>query len=89
MLRIAETSVPGVFQLELERLAKCGVRTNNMGKKPLLFRPNVGSKLSFWSLWNENYVFSVKSGVKNSTREKDAVLCSNEGFKLFLLARFQ
>ena len=85
LLRIAETSVPGVFQLELERLAKCGVRTNNMGKKPLVvFRQNVGSKLSFWSLWDENYVFSVKSGEKNSTREKDAV-----GFKLFLLARFQ
>ena len=30
LLRIAETSVPGVFQLELERLAKCGVGTLNV-----------------------------------------------------------
>ena len=30
--RIAETSVAGVYQLELERLAKCGVRTIFLGQ---------------------------------------------------------
>ena len=51
VFRIAETSVPGVFQLELERLAKCGVRTKYEKETIwvenfflLLCVPNVGFK---------------------------------------------
>ena len=51
LLRIAETSVPGVFQLELERLAKCGVGTLNV-----FFLLQMWDKNSkcFLQMWGKN-----------------------------------
>ena len=63
MLRIAETSVPGVFQLELERLAKCGVRTKYEKETICLAKFRVKT-IFFGQMWVSELHYLAKSGIK-------------------------
>ena len=65
--RIAETSVAGVYQLELERLAKCGVRT-------IFFnRPTNFRTIFFGQLFEE--LFNCLFQVRECTEEGEPWLC--------------
>ena len=73
VFRIAETSVPGVFQLELERLAKCGGRTKY--EKDTICKSNLIGQCH-WQ-W-------VRTIINYQMRSKNYVLLwSNVGLYLF------